>query len=100
MSRKHWSADRHGVTQWFADGQRVGVVRNARVTFAIAIPVVLAIVVAAIAMVGSRGGIANTANTAAAGAADLANAPVDGAGNAISMNQNADQAAASMNCTL
>ena len=102
MSRKHWSADRHGVTQWFADGQRVGVVRNARVTFAIAIPVVLALVVAAIAVAGHNGGFANTANTAFrnGGGGDVATAPVDGAGNAISLNQTPAQAATSMNCTL
>src|SRR6266581_5820076 len=31
---------------------------------------------------------------------NLANAPVDGAGNALSLNQNADQAAASGTCTI
>src|SRR6266487_772773 len=106
MSRKHWSADRHGVTQWFADGQRAGVVRNPRMTFAIAVAVVL--VAAVVAVTASTAfHSTNTANTTAAnnrgrfgGGGDLATAPVDGAGNAISLNQTAAQAAASLNCTL
>jgi len=53
MLMRHRSTDRFGVTQWFADGRRVGVVRNPRITIAVAIPVVLA--AAAVAVVVSAG---------------------------------------------
>jgi hypothetical protein len=50
MSRKHWSADRHGVRQWFGDGQSVIAARKVRMTFAIVVPVLIAIGVVAVAV--------------------------------------------------
>ena len=43
MSRKHWSAEHHGVRQWFGDGQSVSAARRAGVRFAIVVPILLAV---------------------------------------------------------
>ena len=99
MSRKHWSADHHGVRQWSGDGQSLSAARKAGVTFAIVFSVLLAVGAVALAVSGGSGGKQLTA-FAFRGQGDVATAPVDGAGNAISLNQTAAQAAASLNCTL
>jgi hypothetical protein len=121
MPKIDWSADHHGVRHWFSRrhghhrrhrvqaGARqrqqeytsVVTVRKPAVTFAILVPVLLA--VGAVALVISAGSTTRAKRFTAAAAssqADLAAAPVDGTGDAISLNQTAAQAAASMNCTL
>ncbi len=50
MLKERRSADRYGVVQWFADGRRVGAVRNRRATLALAIPLVLAAGVGAVVL--------------------------------------------------
>ena len=99
MSRKHWSADHHEVRQWSGDGQSVSAARKAGLTFAIVVPVLLAVGAVALAVSGGGSGKQLTA-FALRNPGDVATAPVDGAGNAINMNQTAAQAAASMNCGL
>src|SRR6266446_5506814 len=99
MSRKHWSADHHEVRQWSGDGQSVSAARKAGLTFAIVVPVLLAVGAVALAVSGGGSGKQLTA-FALRNPGDVATAPVDGAGNAINMNQTAAQAAASTNCSL
>src|SRR6266542_3242363 len=53
MLKERRSADRYGVVQWFADGRRVGAVRNRRATLALAIPLVLAAGVGAVVLSAS-----------------------------------------------
>ena len=53
MPRKDWSAGHHGVRQRFGDGETVSSDRKAAVTFAIVIPVLLAVGVVALVAAGS-----------------------------------------------
>ncbi len=66
---KRRSANRYGVSQWFADGRRAGVMRNPLATVAIAIPLVL---VAAVVTVALSAGRTLTGKPALAGAIALA----------------------------
>ena len=101
MSRKHWSAEHHEVRQWFGDGQSVSAARKAGVTFAIVVPILLAVgAVGLVVSAGSKTSGRQLTAAATASRADAATAPVDGAGNAVSLTQTATQAMASGNCTL
>ena len=101
MSRKHWSAEHHEVRQWFGDGQSVSAARRAGVTFAIVVPILLAVgAVVLVVSAGSKTSERQLTAAATASRADAATVPVDGAGNAVNLNQTAAQAAASGNCTL
>src|SRR5260370_38708009 len=93
MSRKHWSADHHEVRQWSGDGQSVSAARKAGLTFAIVVPVLLAVGAVALAVSGGGSGKQLTA-FALRNPGDVATAPVDGAGNAINMTPTPGQAPA------